>query len=84
MSREKVTDAITVTGAERIPTEIMADAIVKLSETSARLLASGLNRRALHVLLKDASGVAMSDISKVLNVLPQLATLYTIPKKAKR
>lgn len=74
-------DAITVTGAEQIPTEILADAIVKISTAVTKLQAQGLNRTALLVLLKHATGVHMQDIGKVLDALPKLAALYTVPKK---
>lgn len=75
--------AINITGAEDVPVEIVAEAIVRISAGVDKLLASGLNRRALLVLLKDASGVPMDQIGRVLNALPQLASTYTLPKRAK-
>lgn len=75
---------IVVKNEEQIPTEIIAASIVKLSQASQRMLSSGLNRRALEVLLEDASSVPMSDISRVLNALPRLAELYTVTANSKK
>lgn len=74
---------INVTGTEDVPTEVLASAIVRISEASQKLLSSGLNRRALELLLKDACGVPLFHIGAVLNALPRLAELYTVPKPKK-
>ena len=64
-------------GEEEVSREVLADAIVKISEGLNRLKKSGLNRRAIVVLVKDASGVGMYDIHKVLDALEDLRRLYT-------
>ena len=64
-------------GEEKIETEVLAQAIVKISEGFLRLKRSGLNRRAIVVLVKDASGVGITDILKVLDALEDLRGMYT-------
>lgn len=82
--KKKQNDAIEVSNVEQVPTEIIAAAIVRLSQAAEKMLSSGLNRRGLEVLLKDTSGVPMSEIGRVLNALPRLAELYTIPKRGSK
>lgn len=60
-----------------VTAEEMADAIRRISDGMKDVLHAGLNRRALLVLLRDASGIAMSDIAKVLDGLESLARHYT-------
>lgn len=60
--------------------DTLADAIVAISEGVKRLAASGLNRRAIIVLLRDSTGVGIVDISSVLNGLETLARDYARPK----
>ncbi len=64
-------------GDEEVPREILADAIVKIGEGFERLSKSGLNRRAIVVLVRDASGVTKGDVHKVLDALENLRGLYT-------
>ena len=64
-------------GEEKVPTEVLAEAIVKISEGFLQLKRSGLNRRAIVVLVKDASGVGIYEIQKVLNALEDLRRMYT-------
>lgn len=60
--------------------QLLASDIKKLSEAAAKMQASGLNRRALVVLLYDAtSGVSKTAIEAVLDALPLLAERYTKP-----
>jgi hypothetical protein len=61
---------------EPVPTEVLATAILEISEGMMKINSGKLNRRALLVLLKDASGVSMSDIDKVLNHLEDLGKTY--------
>lgn len=62
---------------EPMPTEVLAGHIRDLSASAKRLLNSGLNRRALLILLRDSSGVPMSSIDAVLDALPELERNYT-------
>lgn len=53
--------------------EVLADAIVKLADAAAALQkGSGLNRRAIVVLLHDASGVGKLEIRAVLDAMEDL------------
>jgi len=58
------------------PVEIIAKSIMDLSDGFAKIQAGKLNRRALLLLLKDATGLPMSDIGKVLDAIPKLKELY--------
>lgn len=57
-------------------TEILAEAIVRIGDSVAKLNASGLNRRAVVVLLRDATGLGKKDIETVLDALPRLRGWY--------
>jgi len=65
-------------GEEEVPKEILADAIVKISDGFQRLKGSGLNRRAIVVLVKDASGVGMGDVNRILDAMEKLKDWYTL------
>lgn len=56
--------------------ETIANSIASLSNSARLLLSSGLNERALLVLLKDATGVAHREIKLILDTLPKLCELY--------
>jgi hypothetical protein len=57
--------------------EILAEAIVSIGKGAAQLSASGLNKRAILVLLHDRTKLPMRDIETVLDALPRLASWYT-------
>ena len=57
-------------------TEILAEAIVRIGEAAARLNASGLNRKAIVLMLHDATKVGKKDIETVLDALPRLRGWY--------
>jgi len=56
--------------------EVLAEAIVKISEAMQALTASGLNRDAIVVLLAAKTGVAKKDINAVLDGLNRLRGWY--------
>jgi len=56
--------------------EILATAIMKVSEAMHKLSASGLNRDAVVALVKDATGITKKDINIVLDTLVDLKALY--------
>lgn len=56
--------------------EAIVDSIMAIGEAGKKLNACGLGRRATLLLIKDATGVAMVDIDKVLNALPNLPGTY--------
>ncbi|MHC2462108.1 hypothetical protein [Bradyrhizobium embrapense] len=64
--------------AEAAP-ENLADVIAKIGEGFARLQKSGLNRKAVVVLLNDWTGVGKRDIERVLTGLADLSKVYCRP-----
>ncbi len=56
--------------------EILAEAIVNIGAASKKLLASGLNRDAIVVLLHDATKISKRDINIILNGLTRLEGWY--------
>lgn len=73
MTTETESTVITISEGEE-STEIIAESIERVAAASEKLLASGLSRRALLVLLKDRTGLNFMDINAVLNALPELRT----------
>jgi hypothetical protein len=59
-----------------VPKPMLASAIVKISETMTALSKSGLTRRAIIVLVKDASGEPKTTIERVLSSLENLKRDY--------
>ena len=74
MKKENVTVKLSEEQPES--TEIIAAAIIKISDGFAKLIKGGLNERAMIVLIKDHTGVAQYEIKKVLECLPRLKELY--------
>ncbi len=56
--------------------EVLAKAIVDMSEAATRLTSSGLNRKAVIILLSESSGVNRTDIKHVLDCMESLQTTY--------
>ncbi len=71
---------IAQTEGDPVSAEILATSIRSIAQGFARLEASGLNRRALTVLIKDTCGVGLSEIDYVLNALRNLEKNYTRPR----
>jgi hypothetical protein len=63
--------------AEPLTGDQLADAIKKISDGMTRLTASGLNRRAIIVLLQDHTSLSRVSIRKVLDGLAELKERYT-------
>lgn len=57
-------------------TEILAEAIVRLGEAVRKLDASGMNRKAIVLLLHDATKVNKTDIAAILDAIPRLRGWY--------
>jgi len=68
--------AITVVDDEEVPRELLAESIVRISDSFTKLAASGLNRRAIVVLVRHASHLGMRDVALVLNTLEDLKERY--------
>jgi transcriptional regulator CtsR len=56
--------------------EILADAIVRISEAFTKLSASGLNRDAIIILLHDHTKISKRDIKLILDSLSRLRGWY--------
>lgn len=54
----------------------MADNIATISDLGRAIKNSGLNRRAIVLLLEDMTKVSMNNINKVLDALPELEKTY--------
>ncbi len=84
MAKSPLKKLIVVQPEEKpVSNEVLAASIVRISDEFARATSTGLNRRALVVLLKDATGVAQYEINKILDALPDLKAMYCKPAKAK-
>lgn len=57
-------------------TEILAEAITRISDGFARLQKSGLNKQAIIILIHAETKLAQRDIRTVLDALPRLAGWY--------
>lgn len=60
-----------------IPDDVLAKAIVKISDGMQRLVSSGLNRDAVVVLLHHETKLPFRDINRILTELSTLARKYT-------
>lgn len=59
---------------------VLADAIVSASDSMKRLLSSGLNRRAIIILISTDTGFGQRQVGDFLNSLENLAARYTTRK----
>jgi len=56
--------------------EILAEAIVNIGNAAKKLLASGINKRAIIILIQAETKLSQRDIKLVLDALPQLERWY--------
>lgn len=56
--------------------EVLAESIVKLGQALEHLNSSGMNRKAIVLLLQDATRLPKRDIELVLRAIPQLKAWY--------
>lgn len=56
--------------------ETLAAAIIQISDAVSALLESGLNRKAIEVLLHDSTKIPKRDIKLILDTLPKLKKMY--------
>lgn len=68
---------------EEAPVErpVLAQAIVDISKAARALLDSGLNDRAINLLVADRSGVPITKVGYVLDALRELEDAYCQPPK---
>jgi hypothetical protein len=71
---------------EAVTSEVMAESIVKISQAAQKLMNSGLNMRAIVILLHDLINprIDRRDIQKVLLALPALSANYVQKKGASK
>lgn len=62
---------------EPIPVEIIAQSIVRIDESMKKIVASGLKRETLVLLLSSHSGVAKAHVRSVLDSMDKLRSAYT-------
>lgn len=60
----------------RIARSVLAESIVKLSDAVRSLDSSGLNQKAIVLLLHDMTKLSKRDIEMVLRAIPQLKNRY--------
>lgn len=84
MARGKVTVAHRGVGegGEPVPTEIIAESIVELSQGMKKMRAGKLNDKAVGILLAHATGLGQGTCLTVLQALEDLEALY-LKKKEK-
>lgn len=54
----------------------LGKAVIKIGEAADAMMRAGINRRALRLLLADASGVSRADVGRVLVALAELRKTY--------
>lgn len=59
-----------------VPREILAEALVRIGEAFVKLRASGLNRRAIVLLVSESSGQTRGAVGDVLDALESLSKDY--------
>lgn len=76
MSKQKTKVTVSQTPGDEVSTEILATAIRDIAEGVRKLTTTRLNRRAILVLIKDATHIDKCVAERVLNCLEQLDQLY--------
>jgi len=65
---------------EEVPAQVLASAILEVSEGFKKMKRAGLTERAIVLLLHDASGVGKPMVRAVLDGLDSLERLYLMPR----
>lgn len=68
---------VVVDGVEETTPKILANSIIRLSEAADKMMEAGLSRRAIILLLHDASRVPKSHIDAIRIALRDLRLIYT-------
>lgn len=74
---------IKVLEVEKVEPEVLSSAIIRISDGMDYLLKSGLTKRAVCVLVKDACGQPLHVTESVLDALVDLRRRYTVEVKKK-
>lgn len=78
MTTKSKTTTITVKSNEENPEpiELIAKSIIEVSDAFAKIEQSQLKRRAIVLLLQDATGLGQGQINKILDAAPKLKSFY--------
>lgn len=76
--------AVKQTENQPIPAEIIAASIVRIASGIEKVNQSGLNQKALILLVSHASGVTQAQVRKVLNGLSSLQEQYLTKPRQKK
>jgi hypothetical protein len=68
---------------EAVPAKIIAQSIVKIADAAKAMYSSGLNEKAIVLLLSTASGVCKRDVQCVIAAMYHLKSTYLVQPKAK-
>lgn len=71
---QQITVKVNETAPE--PLEVLAKAIIEVSDAFIKIQNGPLQRRTIILLLKDYTGLAGRDIEKILDAAPKLKTWY--------
>jgi hypothetical protein len=58
------------------PTEILAEAVIRIGDNFEKLQTSGLNKRAIVALIRDYTGISKREIELVLESLVKMKGWY--------
>jgi hypothetical protein len=70
-------------GEEEVAAQVIAQSIVKISNATSALLRSGLNFKAIKLLISHSSGVNQRDVHEVLYAMENLSRQYLVQPKSK-
>lgn len=73
MKKQKV---VVVQPEHPVKREILAEAIIRISDSIRKLCDGGINRKAVTVLLKHSTGLTMGQIENVLDSIIDLKAMY--------
>lgn len=65
------------------PMELVAQGIIDIANAFEKMQAGRLKQRAILLLIRDQTGQSLSDIQRVLDVIPKLKDIYTKELKKK-
>jgi hypothetical protein len=68
-------------GEREVPAQIIAQSIVRIADAAKVMFNSGLNEKAIVLLISDSSGVGRRDVALVLNHIYYLKTTYLVQPK---
>lgn len=78
MNKKKTLQTVKVVSDSEFsePLEVVADSIIKIANAFDAINNSRLSRRAVILLIQDATGCKQADIADILDVAPKLKKIY--------